>query len=122
MKQFSNLDDTPPLYYALAVLHLDKWVDFLVVSRARLQSYHNGPHKFGSYNRANNALEITVEFREEVKCSGQVLTDCRNAWKSLPPLLPRADLAQAAQPRVKDQVTATPDDAANEPPDSPNQA
>src|SRR5947209_5206022 len=42
MKQFHRLDDRPPLYDALAVLRDDKWIDFLVVSRARLQSYFNG--------------------------------------------------------------------------------
>ena len=30
-------------------------------------------------------LVITVEFRAKVECSGQELTDCRNAWESLPP-------------------------------------
>jgi hypothetical protein len=92
MKQFHRLDDRPPLYYALAVLRDDKWVDFLVVSRVRLQSYSNGKMKFGSYNKANDDLEITVEFRAKVECSGQDLTDCRNAWKSLPPLQPTPDL------------------------------
>ena len=52
MKQFRRLDDRPPLYYALAVLRDDRWVDFLVVSRARLQSYYNGKTKFGSLNKS----------------------------------------------------------------------
>jgi hypothetical protein len=38
-----------------------------------------------------------VEFRVRVECSGQELTDCRNAWKSLPPLQPPPDQQQAAQ-------------------------
>jgi hypothetical protein len=91
MKQFRRLDDRPPLYYALAVLRDDRWVDFLVVSRARLQSYYNGRTKFGSFNKTNDDLEITVELRAKVECSGQDLTDCRNAWNSLPPLQPTPD-------------------------------
>jgi hypothetical protein len=86
MKQFEHLDDYPPLYYVLAVLRNERWADFLVVSRARLQSYYNGNKPFGSLNKKNNNLEITVEFRAKVECSEQDLTDCRNTWRSLPPL------------------------------------
>jgi hypothetical protein len=101
MKQFRRLDDRPPLYYALAVLRDDRWVDFLVVSRARLQSYYNGKTKFGSFNKTNDDLEITVEFRAKVECSGQELTNCRNAWDSLPPLQPTPDLEQAIQQKAE---------------------
>jgi hypothetical protein len=93
MRQFHRLDDRPPLFYALAVLRDEKWGEFLIVSRSRLQSYFNGKDRFGSYNnKKNDELEITVEFRERVVCSKQDLTDCRNAWKSLPPLQPTPDL------------------------------
>jgi hypothetical protein len=92
MKQLSRLDDRPPLFYALAVLRDHRWVDFLVVGRARLQSYYNGPTRFGSLNNANGELELTVEFRPKVECSGQDLTDCLNAWESLPPLQPPSNL------------------------------
>jgi hypothetical protein len=95
MKQFRRLDDRPPLFYALAVLYEDRWVDFLVVSRARLQSYYYGRTRFGSFNKTNDDLEITVAFRGKVECSGQELTDCRNAWQTLPPLQPAPDLEQA---------------------------
>jgi hypothetical protein len=88
MKQLRRLDDRPPLFYALAVRRDEKWADFLVVSRERLQSYYNSENKFGSQDKNNDALNITVEFRAEVECSGQQLTDCRNAWESLPPLRP----------------------------------
>ena len=97
MNQFHRLDDRPPLYYTLAVLREGKWVDFLVVSRARLQSCYNGKMKFGYFNKTNDNLELAVEFRAKVECSGQDLTDCRNAWKSLPPLQPTPDLEQNAQ-------------------------
>jgi hypothetical protein len=127
MKQFNNLDDAPPLYYALAVLRDNKWSDFLVVRRARLQSYYNGPQKFGSYDKANDALVMTVEFRDKVTCSGQELSDCRNAWKSLPPLLPQADLANAAADRAQagDFARLAQDETpghADEPTDRPDQA
>ena len=95
MKQFRRLDDRPPLYYVLAVLRDGKWVDFLIVSRARLQSYYNGKKKFGSFDKANDDLKVTVEFRAQVACSEQDLTDCRNGWTSLPPLQPPPDRQQA---------------------------
>ncbi len=118
MKQFHRLDDRPPLYYALAVLRDDKWIDFLVVSRARLQSYYNGKNKFGSFNKTNDDLEITVEFRAKVECSGQELSDCRNAWKSLPPLQPVPDREQAAP---KEAGLDAPADAATPPLPEPGQ-
>jgi hypothetical protein len=101
MKQFRRLDDRPPLYYALAVLRDGRWVDFLVLSRARLQASYNGKTRFGSYNKTNDDLAITVEFRARVECSGQELSDCRNAWQSLPPLQPTPSLEGPAQPKVE---------------------
>jgi hypothetical protein len=93
LKQLNRRDDRPPLYYALAVRRAETWVAFLVVSRAKLQSFYNGTEKFGSFDRANDTLVMTVEFRETVTYSGQDLTACRNAWTSLPPLQPTPDLA-----------------------------
>jgi hypothetical protein len=118
MKQFHRLDDRPPLYYALAVLRNDRWVDFLVVSRARLQSYFYGTTKFGSYNKTNDDLEITVEFRVKVECSGRELTDCRNAWNSLPPLQPTPDLEGA----IEQKGSSGSADASLSPPAAPGQA
>lgn len=91
MKQFRRLDDRPPLYNVLAVQRDGKWMDFLIVSRARLQSYYNGTNKFGSFDKANDEVKLTVEFRTKVECSEQDLTDCRNAWTALPPLQPPPD-------------------------------
>jgi hypothetical protein len=121
MKQFDRLDDYPPLYYALAVLRDDRWADFLVVSRARLQSYYNGDKPFGSLNKSKrkNELVITVEFRAEVKCSGQDLTDCRNAWQSLPPL----QSSPGPEQIVQDEMNTTGSvDADHASPDEPGQA
>ena len=66
--------DRPPLYYVLAVSWDGKWIDFLIVSRSRLQSYYDGTTKFGSYDKTNDDLKITVEFRAQVVCSGRELT------------------------------------------------
>jgi hypothetical protein len=121
MKQFLRPDDGPPLYYALAVLRDDRWVDFLVVSRAKLHSYYIDDQKFGSLNKMNNDLMITVEFRAQVECSGRDLTDCRNAWKTLPPLQPPPDLA-GLDPSVEDDAeTAGPADTDLAPPAGPGQ-
>jgi hypothetical protein len=94
MKQFRRLDDRPPLYYALAVLRDGRWADFIVISRSRLQSSYNGKTKFGHDNKTNDDLELTIEFRTDVQCSGQDLTNCRNGWTSLPPLESPPELAK----------------------------
>ncbi len=62
-----------------------------------MQGYYNGTAKFGHRNRNSGDLEITLEFRDRVECSGQDLTDCRNAWASLPPLQPPLDLEKAVE-------------------------
>lgn len=103
MKQLLSPDGRPLLFYVLAALRAGKWEDFLIVSRGRLQSYYTS-QKFGSFNKENNALEITVEFRAAVVCSGQSLSDCRNAWHSLPPLRPAADLEQNDQAGLPGQA------------------
>lgn len=118
MKQFHRPDD-PPLFYALAVLRDGKWADFLVVSRAKLQSYYNGDEPFGSLNNVNSELVLTVEFRKEVTCSGQTLTDCRNAWESLPPLQATPGLQQVIQDEAE---AAGPADTDLAPPAPPGQA
>jgi hypothetical protein len=94
LKQLRGFDDRPPLFYVLAVYRDGHWSDYLVVGRARLRGFENerGAGKFGSPNEASGELTITVEFRATVTCSGRDLTDCRNAWATLPPLLPLPDL------------------------------
>jgi hypothetical protein len=88
------------------------------VSRARLQSYYNGDTSFGSLNKKSDDLEITVEFRAKVECSGQDLTDCRNAWQSLPPLRP----IPSPEPVVQDEGrTAGPAGTDLAPPAEPGQ-
>jgi hypothetical protein len=88
IKQLEQPDDRPALHYALAVRLKGKWVDFLVLGRSQLQQMWDSPQPFGSENATTGDLEITVEFRQEVTCSGRNLTAYRNAWDQLPPLRP----------------------------------
>jgi hypothetical protein len=79
--------DRPPLYYALAVRLEGQYVDFLIMGRAQLNDYWNGPQKFGTSDGRGN-LVLTVQFRDRI-LSGEVdLTEYRNAWGILPPLAP----------------------------------
>jgi hypothetical protein len=112
MKQLNYPDDNrPPLFYALAVRREKKeWIDFLVISRATLKEHWNGARKFGHENGQTGDLEITVEFRNEVICSGCNLTEHRNAWHALPPLrpLPNLSLAEAAQAEAMPEAQGPP--------------
>ena len=90
VKQLDAPERRTALYYVLAVLRDDHWIDFLIVSRKRLKSIFRSGQPFGFHNPKNDNLEIAVEFREMVTISGQELTDCRNAWESLPPFRPEA--------------------------------
>jgi hypothetical protein len=85
LKQLEAREETPPFYYAPAVLRDGRWSDFLVVSRESLQSHYDRGMPFGSRHETNEDLQITLEFRTNVTCSGRDLTDFRNAWTSLPP-------------------------------------
>jgi hypothetical protein len=95
IRQLKRLDDRPPLYYALAVMRDGNWSDFLVVSRVKLREYYDDAKPFGSLDQVNEELRITVAFRDKVECSGRDLTECRNAWNSLPPLRETPDLGPA---------------------------
>jgi len=90
VKQLTEPEREPELFYVLAVLREDRWTDFLIVSQVRLGVMFRGGRPFGFHNPKNDDLQITVEFREKVTISGQEFTDCRNGWESLPPLRPEA--------------------------------
>jgi len=60
----------------------------MIISRPRFQELYEGDQPFGSENVRTGDLEITVEFRDAVTCSGRNLTEFRNAWHELPPLHP----------------------------------
>jgi hypothetical protein len=97
LKQLEHPDDRPALYYALAVRLKGNWTDFLVISRTNLREFYEGDQPFGYVNRQTGDLEITVEFRAAVMCSGQNLTEYRNAWDKLPPLQPPPQVAALEQ-------------------------
>ena len=61
-------------------------------------SGHGGEQELVEHYRGSS---VVLEFREKVECSGQEVTDCRNAWGSLPPLQPLPDLEKAIKERVE---------------------
>lgn len=96
LKQLRRLD-YPPLYYALASRFEGRWVDFLVIKRAVLFALWN-EHDFGTEDKRNNELVITVRFRpNQVLCGEADLTTFRNAWESLPPFQPPPVVKQAGE-------------------------
>ena len=100
--------DNPPLFYALAVRLAEGWGSFVVIGRAQLQELWN--KGCGSENAKSGDLELHIQFRPDhgeqrpgdgeagnepelrVHCGEFDLTDYRNAWESLPPLKPLADI------------------------------
>jgi hypothetical protein len=87
--------DKPPLYYALAVRLEGRYVDFLVIGRARLNELWNGPQRFGA--RDGDNLVLHVQFRETVICGEVELTEHRSAWHLLPPLQPLPVVKEVAE-------------------------
>ena len=85
LKQLKQGERVPELFYVLAVLRADQWCDFLIVSQSRLKAILGDGQPFGFANPKNDELQLTIEFRDDVRCSGKDLTDYRNAWESLPP-------------------------------------
>lgn len=79
--------DKPALFYALVVRLEGRYEAFLLISRARLQEYWNGPRRFGGRDKEGN-LVLHIQFRERVLCGEVDLTEHRNAWELLPPLQP----------------------------------
>jgi hypothetical protein len=79
--------DKPPLFYALLVRLEGRYVDFLIIPRAQLNDYWNGPKRFGALDKKGDVV-LNVQFREKVICQDVDLSEHRNAWESLPPLQP----------------------------------
>lgn len=96
--------DSPPLFYALAVRLDNGWGSFVVISRAKLQELWN--KGCGSENPKSGDLELHIQFRPqnesvrnegeeasmEAHCGEFDLTVFMNAWESLPPLKPLAEI------------------------------
>ena len=99
-----NTIDRPPLYYVLAVRAGDQWLEFIVISRLRLRKYRQDNEAFGTDDKYGKNLSLTVRFSPDaLVCSGVDLTPYRNAWNTLPPLMPPAPsiLASADPARPK---------------------
>jgi len=88
----------PPLHYVLAVRLDGQWIDFLIINRAELNAYRNGPRQFGTENRTTSELLLSMQFRPtQVLCGEVDLTGHRNAWDRLPPLHPLPGLSGGSQ-------------------------
>lgn len=85
--------DQPPLYYALAIRLEEKYVDFLVIDRARLNDYWSGSQRLGTMGQRANVV-LKIQFRDRVVCGEVNLSDYRNAWNLLPPLQPLISLLE----------------------------
>jgi hypothetical protein len=98
LKQLDR-DDRPPLFYVLAIRHLDRWSDFIVVGRETLRNYYNGEKEFGIKDKNGDNLNLYIRFRAESTFCKQVdLHPYRNRWDCLPPLKPLADPGAPAGP------------------------
>jgi hypothetical protein len=87
--------DVPPLYYIFAARLDDKWVDFLLIRRTRLNEFRM-TDGLGTENEG--ALKLTFSFRgDEVRCSGLNLQPYRNAWETLPPFASAAASASGGE-------------------------
>lgn len=84
--------DAPPLHYAMAARLNDRWGNFLVISRSRLQVLWNDG--CGSENPSSGNLELHIRFVTDdfgppsVSCGSFNLARYLDAWETLPPLRP----------------------------------
>ena len=85
LRQLTEFDEPSPLFYVFAVFRESHWSEFLVVSRARLIEYYTHESGLGSENRRTGELDVSFSFRRQVFCGSWDLSDCRNAWETLPP-------------------------------------
>ena len=97
LKQLKRIDE-PPLFYVLAVRLADGWGSFIVISRTKLQDLWS--QGCGTSNEKSGNLELYITFKQDdhsklqVNCNAFKLNEYVNAWESLPPLKPLADLPQ----------------------------
>jgi hypothetical protein len=76
--------DRPALHYVFPVRLGDRWVEFLVISRARLFVLVER-EDLGYRNPASGELELVLSFRpDDVTCGGRSLHPFRHAWDQLP--------------------------------------
>jgi hypothetical protein len=92
MKQLERAD-RPPLFYAFVVRLDHRWGGFIIISRAKLKDLWNDG--CGSENKRSGDLELRIQFRPDAQQTGKMtatcgtspLTDCLDAWETLPPLM-----------------------------------
>jgi hypothetical protein len=76
-------------YYVFAMRVRERWADFLVISRARLDTLRVNDVGTEYVNEADNTSYLRLAFsfgKDDVTCSGQSFQRYRDAWTSLPPL------------------------------------
>jgi hypothetical protein len=96
------------LFYVFRLHFEDQCVDFVVISRERLDYLRLNKDVGSEYvdeNTGTQYLKLVFSLsKETVRCGGEDFGDYRNAWTSLPPLAAReavggqAAVAGAAQP------------------------
>jgi hypothetical protein len=85
LKQLERLD-SPPLFYTFVVRLDDDYVEYLIIERLRLQNYWHVERRFGSKDNQGN-LVLKVQFRDKIICGEVDLSNHRNDWHVLPPLV-----------------------------------
>src|SRR5262249_5886994 len=86
-----NTRDVPRLYYLLVIWVADRWDDFLVIPRERMQDHRDETDHFGTENASSGSLVLTVQFRpDSVRCGGADLTGYRRGLDLLPAAGPSA--------------------------------
>ncbi len=89
-----KVPDNPPLYYVFAMRVHERWADFLIIRRGRLNALRLEKDVGSAYTDKKTGkeyLKLTFLFtRDDVTCSGESFKEYRNAWTTLPPLRPAA--------------------------------
>lgn len=125
LKQLERADGLP-LFYAFAVRLTSGWGRFIVISRVKLHELRE--RGCGSANDESGVLKLYLQFhsdegeeqgglaesgreqRLKAACGKFDLSDCINAWESLPPLKPPVPIDVDAQGKERSAAR----DGANE--------
>jgi hypothetical protein len=89
-----KLTDNPPLYYVFAMRLKERWEDFIIIRRDRLNTLRLEKDIGSEYTDKKTGkeyLKLTFLFsKDDLTCSGESFREYRNAWTLLPPLRPAA--------------------------------
>lgn len=73
---------TPDLYYVMAVRRLNRWAEFIVISRRELDGLHTTS---GIGHESKGQVIVEIRFSAaDVHCKNQSLQAYRNNWKDWP--------------------------------------